>query len=139
MARTYKEIMVDFIYNNFTVKGKKIPKKTLNEYSMEELENFIAKHDCQDELKEWMERPKMIKFLVDGIENGKDYMWSCEYPNEEECRKDFENDGIKVIKIATAKDHHRCKYCQSIAKGKDKDVLCDDCRRAFGHAFYSEL
>lgn len=34
---------------------------------------------------------------------------------------------------------HLCKYCGEIANGPDEDVLCEDCRYTFGHAFYSEL
>lgn len=41
--------------------------------------------------------------------------------------------------IVPAKGHHICKYCQSIADGSDKDVLCKDCRDLFGHYLYSEL
>ena len=34
---------------------------------------------------------------------------------------------------------HKCKYCGEYTKGIDEDVLCEDCRMTFGHAFYSEL
>lgn len=34
---------------------------------------------------------------------------------------------------------HECKYCGEITNGADEDVLCEDCRMTFGHAFYSEL
>ena len=34
---------------------------------------------------------------------------------------------------------HRCKYCGEITNGTDENVLCEDCRMTFGHAFYSEL
>ena len=77
--------------------------------------------------------------MVDGFQDGEALSWDCEYPNEEACKKAFEDDGIKVIKIATKSNHHRCKYCGSIAKGKISDVLCDECRVRFGHTFYSEL
>ena len=36
-------------------------------------------------------------------------------------------------------DKHLCKYCGDVANGPDEDVLCEDCRYTFGHAFYSEL
>lgn len=45
----------------------------------------------------------------------------------------------KVIDVADGNTHHICKYCGEIAKGTDEDVLCDDCRYTFGHAFYYEL
>lgn len=134
-----KAQMVDYISNNFTRNGKKIPKKTLNEQSIATLEAIITKNNCEKELKAWINRPKMIKFMVDGIQDGKDYSWDCEYPSEDECRKAFEDEGIKVVKIGTASNHHRCKYCGGIANGKEKDILCDDCRMMFGHTFYSEL
>lgn len=137
--KTTKTQMVDFIYNNFTRGGKKIPKKILNDYSTENLEEIIVKNNCQDELAAWINRHKMIKFMVDGIQNGKDYSWDCEYPNEEECKRAFENDGIKVIRIATKNNHHRCKYCGGITQGKITDLLCDECREVFGHTYYSEL
>ncbi len=45
----------------------------------------------------------------------------------------------KVLDVADANTHHICKYCGEIAKGTDEDVLCQECRETFGHAFYSEL
>ena len=45
----------------------------------------------------------------------------------------------KVLDVADANTHHICKYCGDIAEGTDEDVLCQDCRMTFGHAFYSEL
>ena len=134
-----KTQMVDFIYNNFTKGGKKIPKKTLNEYSIETLEGIITKNKCEKELRAWINRPKLIEFMVDGVQDGESYTWDCEYESEEECRKAFEEDGIKVEKIVTKNNHHRCKYCGGIATGKNKDLLCDDCRDIFGHTYYSEL
>ena len=49
----------------------------------------------------------------------------------------FKNE--KVLDVADANTNHICKYCGDIAKGTDEDVLCQDCRDTFGHAFYSEL
>ena len=49
----------------------------------------------------------------------------------------FKND--KVLDVADANTHHICQYCGEIVKGNDEDVLCQDCRMTFGHAFYSEL
>ena len=45
----------------------------------------------------------------------------------------------KIIDVADANTHHICKYCGEIAQGIDEDVLCQDCRMTFGHAFFSEL
>ena len=51
-------------------------------------------------------------------------------------QEDFED---KVIAVHDANTHHICKYCGGVAKGIDEDVLCEECRDVFGHAFYSEL
>ena len=34
---------------------------------------------------------------------------------------------------------HKCKYCDAWAKGANENLLCNDCKEVFGHAFYSEL
>lgn len=47
--------------------------------------------------------------------------------------------GEKVLDVADANTHHICQYCGEIAEGTDENVLCQDCRYTFGHAFYSEL
>lgn len=51
-------------------------------------------------------------------------------------QKDFEE---KIIAVHDANTHHICKYCGGVANGPDEDVLCEECRDVFGHAFYSEL
>lgn len=63
-----------------------------------------------------------------------------DYPNEiwlRLCQKQCPND--KIIKIVDANKHHICKYCGGIANGLDDNVLCEECRDDFGHAFFSEL
>ena len=45
----------------------------------------------------------------------------------------------KVIDVADANTHHICKYCGNIAEGTYEEVLCEECRDTFGHAFYYEL
>lgn len=47
--------------------------------------------------------------------------------------------GKKILDVVDGNTHHICKYCGGIARGIDADVLCDECRMDFGHAFYSEL
>jgi len=86
-----------------------------------------------------MDITKAQKFMVDGEQNGKEYSWDCEYSSEEECRKAFEAEGIKINKIVPRKGHHRCKYCGGIAEGTMTNLLCEDCREIFGHSFYDEL
>ena len=139
MENVSKAQLVDYIANNFKRDGKKITKKSLNDLSMETLRTIVTKNNCEAQLQAWINRPKLIKYLVDGKRNGKEYSWNCEFASEEDCRKAFEEDGIEIFKIATASDHHRCRYCDCIADGKEKDLLCDDCRSIFGHAYYSEL
>ena len=34
---------------------------------------------------------------------------------------------------------HECKFCGAVTNGIDENVLCEECRMAFGHTFYSEL
>ena len=47
--------------------------------------------------------------------------------------------GYRVQRIAYAKDHHICKYCNRIAEGSYKDLLCSYCQHIFSHSLYSEL
>lgn len=47
--------------------------------------------------------------------------------------------GFKVLQIEYQRGHHLCPYCGSIAKGTDKDILCEDCRETFGHYSIEEL
>ena len=86
-----------------------------------------------------MKVTKLIDFMVDGIENGNEYIWEVQAPDKESCKKHFENKGVKVIEIVTKKNHHICKYCGGIANGIDSNILCDDCCEVFGHRLYSEL
>lgn len=46
---------------------------------------------------------------------------------------------LSDTEILNLKGKHLCKYCGDVANGPDEDVLCEDCRYTFGHAFYSEL
>jgi len=59
--------------------------------------------------------------------------------NMNEAKEFAENQGYKIIRIVSSEGYHLCKYCGRIVKGGNKDVLCDDCRRRFGHDLYSEL
>lgn len=86
-----------------------------------------------------MNREKTIKFFIDGIFNGEHYLWEADFFNEENCRKYFNQKGVEVIKIATKKNHHICKYCGQITDGEMENLLCDECREIFGHTFFNEL
>lgn len=134
-----KAQLVDYIYNNFELNGKKLTKARLNNTPYVGLMKIITNNNCEKELEEWINKPKMEKFMVDGILDGKELSWDTEAVSEEECRKVFKSEGIIVKKIASKKNNHRCKYCQGIADGKQSDLLCDNCRDTFGHTYYSEL
>ena len=134
-----KEQLVDFIYHNFRINGKKFTKKTLNAYTTKTLEELISKNLCEKELEKWINRPKMIKFMVDGVQDGKSLSWDCESESKEKCLEEFHEEGIIVEKIVTKKGHHRCKYCNGIANGSSTDLLCNNCMDTFGHSYYSEL
>lgn len=139
MEKYAKKVIVDYIYNNFSKNGKKIPKKELNTLSKEKLMSVVIVNHCEKQLEAWAKRPKLIKFMVDGKQGGKRYSWDCEYESEEECRKAFEEEGVLIETLVLAKGHHRCKYCSGIAEGTDKNLLCEECRAEIGHIFYSEL
>lgn len=53
------------------------------------------------------------------------------------CHEHYPEESIQ--KVYDAKKHHVCQYCGNVAKGTDKNVLCEECREMFGHAFFSEL
>lgn len=134
-----KAQLVDYLYNNFELNGNKLTKARLNNTPYESLMKIITNNNCEKEFEEWINKPKMEKFMVDGILDGKECSWDTEAENEEECRKAFESEVIVVHRIVSKKTHHRCKYCNGIAKGKQSDLLCDKCREIFGHTMFSEL
>jgi len=49
------------------------------------------------------------------------------------------SDVKEILGVTSTRGKHICRYCGSIAKGKEEDRLCDECRNVFGHSFYSEL
>lgn len=66
----------------------------------------------------------------------------CDLPKEKLINSIQQTDMFKnekILDVVDANTHHICQYCGDIAKGTDADVLCDECREIFGHAFYSEL
>lgn len=54
------------------------------------------------------------------------------------CLQPFADKEI-ITNVYDGNTHHICKYCGGVTKGIDDDILCEDCRDTFGHAFYSEL
>ena len=134
-----KKQMIDYIYNNFTKDGKKLNKKKLELCSIESLENVIKRNNCEEKLNAWINKPKKIKFLVDGKKDGQIYEYEYECTSEEELKEIFNSYNIEIVNFGKKSTHHRCGYCGEITKGKEKDLLCDDCRETFGHSLYSEL
>ena len=63
-----------------------------------------------------------------------------DYPEEvwlRLCQKHYTEE--KISKVYDARTHHLCKYCGGIADGIDENILCQECREDFGHAFFTEL
>lgn len=81
-----------------------------------------------------------MKFLAEvfKIEDETEWTIEVETPTQKDAHDYLEGEYV-VMTMADASTHHVCKYCGSIVKGTDKDILCDGCRETFGHVFYSEL
>ncbi len=127
---------VDFIYKNFTFKGG-MTKKKLSMYPEEALDKLINDH--KKDFEAWINRPKMIKYLVEGEKDGQRYTWEWDAADEKDLLKQLKSDGITPGKFVTKKGNHICMYCQGIAEGTQKDILCSECRETFGHYSYNEL
>ena len=83
-----------------------------------------------------MKRDKAMQFYLDcmsGCEGAERDGYTNIYLDLKEGR-DIAWDGEFVPKGA-----HECQYCYRLARGTDKDRLCDDCAMTFGHSLYSEL
>ena len=136
ITRTQK---IDFIYNNFTCNGKNFTKKKLNSYNDMQIDYIINKYSNEKEIMDWINRPKLIEYYVEGNSNGNSLIVKAKAIDEANLRKKLKAEKINIEKLVIAKGHHICKYCNSIADGSTKDLLCEDCRKTFGHSFYSEL
>ena len=119
--------------SNYT--GKAPTLKSLNEKS----DNYINAVINADRAsyENWLSTEV---YLVIGEQNGTSYMWdNWRADDDKGLKASAQASEVKLIDFATAKDHHFCKYCDGIADGKNKDVLCTNCREIFGHSLYSEL
>lgn len=143
MATTIKtatrQQKIDFISKNITRGDKKITKKELKDYPDAVLDKVCNKF--AESFEEYINTPqvKLQKFFVEATEGGRDATYEIKAPNKQTCIDELKADGIEVTKIVLAKGHHLCKYCNCIAEGSYKDLLCDNCRSIFGHALFSEL
>jgi len=88
---------------------------------------------------------KIVRYNVGDITREVDYKGASTKASKEVILKTFyvnrKKDGEEVsyVVIIESTKEHFCKYCGQVAEGKDKNVLCQECRECFGHAFYSEL
>ena len=136
IKNTDRTTKINFITKSLTLRnGKKITKKSLQNYSDDTLNHICEKFN--DDFQDFINNPpaKLHKFYV--LTEKALYEYSAE--DETHCIQYVKNDKLKFQKIVPAKGHHICKYCNHIADGSDKDILCEKCRKTFGHTLYSEL
>ena len=131
---------IDFVWANFKFKSG-IRKRHIEAMTDDWLDSHIERASLT--VEEWLEQKKWDKYYVSGMttEHGKytECVWEVKAKSEEHAIETLKAEGVKVFYAVPTKGHHICKYCKGIAKGTDKDLLCDDCRVSFGHTFYSEL
>lgn len=135
-TRTQK---IDFINAYITRGGKKISKTELKGYSDVKLDSICEQF--AESFEDYLKNPpvKLQKFYVECLASNKRVIYEVEATDVKACEDDFKEDDVTIVKIVPVKGHHICKYCGHIAEGTNKDILCDDCKRIFGHYLYSEL
>lgn len=138
-----KKQLVDYLYQNFTFKGG-MTKKKLETYPIEELEKVVTKNNKEKDYEKYLKELNYPKFFVDVKIDEKLMAYdNLKAKDEKEVKKiiekDYPNSQIEILKIVNARGYHRCKYCQEITKGSNKDYLCEECHETFGHYLYSEL
>jgi len=88
---------------------------------------------------------KIVRYNKGGEIHEVDYKGTSTKATKEVILKTFyknrEKDGEEVgdVVIIESTKEHFCKYCGQVAEGKDKNVLCQECRECFGHTFFTEL
>ena len=90
-------------------------------------------------MKTTVKATRSQKFYAEGTKGQKSLLIETKGPDMQTCIDDITAQGIIISKIVLAKGHHICKYCKGIADGSYADLLCDDCKRIFGHSLFSEL
>ncbi len=135
IKKTERKVKIDFISNSLRRDGKKISKKSLQNLPDDELNKIC--NQFKDMFQDFINNPpvKLHKYYV----LTKQALYEYNAEDEAHCKEYAKNDNLKVQKIVPAKGHHICKYCNGVADGSNKDMLCDECRETFGHTFYSEL
>ena len=82
------------------------------------------------------ERSEAIKFY-------KECAYACDGSEKERYSNVLLDlmDGRKLAwdGVEAPKGYYVCKYCNGLVMGINKDELCDECKRLFGHSLFSEL
>jgi hypothetical protein len=83
----------------------------------------------------------MTNYYVEVTDNktNEEFLLEMKNSTQEDINSYCKTNNYKVNKIANTNNSHICKYCKGIAEGKEKDLLCKECRETFGHYLYSEL
>ena len=136
-----REQMINFIHDSLVQNnGKKISKTLLKNYSDEELRQICS--GFADEFTNYLQNPpvKLQKFFAEcTTRDNKEVTVEQKAVDMEDCKKILKESGYTFTKVVPAKGYHLCKYCYAIADGSYKDLLCNECKRTFGHSLYSEL
>ena len=138
---TEREQMISFIHDNLVDKnGKKPSKKELKTCSDTTLRKICDRF--ADDFAEYVKNPpvKLQNFFAEcTTKDNKEVTVEQKAVDLEDCKRILKESGYTYTKLVSAKGHHLCKYCWRIAEGSYKDLLCDECKRTFGHSLYSEL
>ncbi len=135
-----KEQKIDYINRCVKFKGKKISKSQLKTWPDSKIDAICERF--ADDFKDFIKNPpvKLTKFYIEATDKQGDRVtMEASYFDAETCEKSMASDGYKIARIVPARGHHICMYCNGIADGAQKDILCDDCRDMFGHYSYYEL
>lgn len=71
--------------------------------------------------------------------DGKDRPVKIRAQNIARAKAILKNRYSKIVELVPATESHFCSYCGRIVYNNVEDLLCDECRKLFGHVFYSEL
>jgi len=88
---------------------------------------------------------KIVRYSIGNEIHEVDYKGASTWATKETILETFyknrKESGEKIgdVVIIESTKEHFCQYCGQVAEGKDKNVLCQECRELFGHAFFSEL
>lgn len=46
---------------------------------------------------------------------------------------------VESVEVCPRRYTHKCRQCGNKVKGRNPDLLCEDCRKTYGHTFFREL